>query len=154
MRDISGYEWSHPVKSHLLRLSILLALQNYYLYLLSFALTADELCGALVQYCTAPSAMLAHTIKVPGRPYWDRVGAARSGLQNGGSESCSTQHSAISSYVELGKERQVFCLRHLIFQNCAHIYWWDRPCAAHRAAVGTWNEFGRERDMHSSDRKF
>ena len=51
-----------------------------------------------------------------------------------------------SSYVELGKERQVFCLWHLIFQNCADIYWRDRLSAAHRAAVGTWNEFGRERE--------
>ena len=44
-----------------------------------------------------------------------------------------------SSYVELGKERQVFCLRHLIFQNCAHIYWQDRSSGVppHRAAVGT-----------------
>ena len=54
--------------------------------------------------------------------------------------------SVYSSYVELGKERQVFCLWHLIFQNCADIYLRDRLSAAHRAAVGTWNEFGRERE--------
>ena len=43
-------------------------LQNYYLYLLSFALTADELCGAVVQYCTAPSAMLAAKQTINPKP--------------------------------------------------------------------------------------